>query len=267
MSEKQKKQLNMASWALLILSAIVTLGFATRSYNSMVCEAIEIDVDISNNMHFLSNADVMQVLLQRGVQAQGKLVKDIDLASVERTILSIPSVEQAAVYTTGSGKLRIEVVQRTPVVRIFNRNGSSFYLDVNGVPMPLSVNYTARTLPVTGVPNNGALYSVSEVNANDSLKQASLLDDIYTLATYIEQDEFLKAQIVQVDVNEKNEFELIPRMGGHKILFGRTDDPAPRFNKLKLFYEKGLRKSDQRKYSVLDLRFEDQIVCTKKRIY
>ena len=267
MSERQKQRLGLASWALLIMSAIVTLGFATHSQNSMVCETIEIDVDMSNNMHFLSKEDIMEVLLQQGVQAQGELVKDIDLAVVEQTILDIPSVENAAVYTTGSGKLRIEVVQRTPVVRIFNRDGSSFYLDVNGVPMPLSLNYTARTLPVTGVPNNSALYSVDEIVENDSLKQTFLLDDVFTLASYIEQDEFLKAQIVQINVNDEHEFELIPRVGGHKILFGRTDDPAPRFNKLKLFYERGLRKSDQRKYSTLDLRFEDQIVCTKKRIY
>ncbi len=267
MSEIRRKRLNIASWTLLILSAIVALGFATHTQNNMVCDAIEIDVDISNNMHFLSNADIMQVMLEKGVQAQGLVVKDIDLASIEDVILDIPSVEKAAVYTTGSGKLRIDVVQRTPVVRIFNRDGSSFYLDVNGVPMPLSMNYTARALPVTGVPNNGAQYSVDDLNRDDSLKEASLLDDIYVLSNYIEQDEFLKALIVQVNVNEDKEFELTPRVGGQKILFGRTEDPAPRFNKLKLFYEKGLRKSDQRKYSTLDLRFEDQIVCTKKNIY
>lgn len=266
MSEKRKKQLGLLGKGMLILAAFITLGFVTHSHNNRVCEEIVINVDVSNNMHFLSKEDVLKVLVNRGVQAQGQIVRDIDLAAVEATILEIPAVEKAAVYTTVGGKLQIDVVQRTPVVRIFNANGSSFYLDVNGVPMPLSMNYTARTLPVTGMLNEQRINSVEEIALNDSLSDASMLDDIHALAMYIEQDAFLKAQVVQVDVNKNKDFVLVPRVGGQDIIFGRTDDLEARFNKLKLFYEKGLRKSDRRKYDRIDLRFDGQIVCTKKRI-
>ena len=266
MSDKRKEKLSLLGKGMLILMAFVTLGFATHSHKNRVCEEILINVDISNNMHFVSSDDVLEVLATSGVQAQGQRVGDIDLSAIEKTILNIPSVENAAVYTTVGGKLQIDVVQRTPVVRIFNRSGSSYYLDVNGVPMPLSKSHTARALPFTGVPDNELSSSWSQGRLLKDTIADPLLEDVFILASYIEQDPFLKALIVQVEVNNKNEFILIPRVGDHDILFGRSRGTESRFNKLKIFYDKGLRKSDRRKYDRIDLRFEDQIVCTKKRI-
>lgn len=265
MSETTKKQLTIFGRVMLVLAALVSLGFVSHSHNNRICEEVLVKVDDSNNMHFLNKDDVMETLFRKGVQAQGQKVRNVDLASIERTISRIPAVEQAAVYTTVGGKLQIDVVQRTPVVRIFNASGSSFYLDVNGVPMPLSENYTARTLPVTGKLAETPRHTVAQVLENDSLKSASLLDDIHQLAMYIEHDEFLRAQIVQVHVDQNQDFVLIPRVGGQEIMYGRCEDPEKRFNKLKLFYRQGLRKSDRRKYERIDLRFNGQIVCTQKR--
>jgi cell division protein FtsQ len=48
------------------------------------------------------------------------------------------------------------------------------------------------------------------------------------------------------------------------VLLGDGSALAERFGKLRIFYEKGIPKADWRRYGRIDLRFADQIVCTKR---
>jgi cell division protein FtsQ len=40
-----------------------------------------------------------------------------------------------------------------------------------------------------------------------------------------------------------------------------------RLAKLKDFYAQGIPQADWRRYSTIDLRFDDQVVCTKRTLY
>ncbi|MDQ3101273.1 MAG: cell division protein FtsQ/DivIB, partial [Bacteroidota bacterium] len=178
---------------------------------------------------------------------------------------NIPSVSKAEVYHTMDGTLHVKVVQREPMVRVFNSNGSSFYIDRAGSTMPVQLNHTARVLVVTGVlSEEGASNGVRSVLENDSLKDLQFSDEIHSVARFIRDDLFWNALIDQVIVNSDHEFELVPRVGGQRVLLGDGTHLEQRFAKLKLFYEKGIPKADWRRYARIDLRFADQIVCTKR---
>jgi cell division protein FtsQ len=86
---------------------------------------------------------------------------------------------------------------------------------------------------------------------------------LYKLAKYISHDPFLKAQIDQIYVTELNEFELIPRVGNHVIMLGTADDLDDKFRKLIVFYHLGLNKIGWNKYNVINIKFKNQVVCSK----
>jgi cell division protein FtsQ len=66
-------------------------------------------------------------------------------------------------------------------------------------------------------------------------------------------------------LNNEKEFELYPAVGNQKILFGKATDIAEKFEKLKIFYNEGLNKTDNwNKYSTINLKYKNQVVCTKK---
>ena len=59
--------------------------------------------------------------------------------------------------------------------------------------------------------------------------------------------------------------ELYPAVGGHKIIFGTTEDMEEKFEKLKVFYKEGLSSIDSwTNYSVINLKYKNQVVCIKK---
>jgi cell division protein FtsQ len=168
-----------------------------------------------------------------------------------------------------NGDIKINVTQRTPLVRIFTMGGESYYIDTQSKLMPLSDKYTARVLIVNGNIHEPYarrnMFSVNEIAKNAIFSEVSMLDDIYNMATYITKDTLLNDLIHQLSINDDKEFEMYPSIGDHKIIFGDATGIAEKFEKLKIFYKEGLNKTDNwNKYTTINLKYKNQVVCTKK---
>ena len=114
--------------------------------------------------------------------------------------------------------------------------------------MPLSDNYSAR-VPIT----------------TDTISGTGRYD-LITLSNRIRNDEFLRKQIIGVDLIEKDrsfQFELKTRVGDQKILFGDLNGMEQKIAKLKVFYKKTLQDSTVDDYKTINLKFDNQIVCEK----
>jgi cell division protein FtsQ len=83
------------------------------------------------------------------------------------------------------------------------------------------------------------------------------------MASYITRDKFLKAQIEQVFVEPNGEFELIPRVGNHIIIFGGPDNMEDKFDRLFVFYRNGLSRIGWTRYNVINIKYRNQVVCSK----
>jgi cell division protein FtsQ len=64
-------------------------------------------------------------------------------------------------------------------------------------------------------------------------------------------------------VNKNTEFELVPKVGRHIIVFGDIDNMEKKFDKLIVFYKEGLNKTGWDKYKIINLKYENQVVCSK----
>jgi cell division protein FtsQ len=58
--------------------------------------------------------------------------------------------------------------------------------------------------------------------------------------------------------------ELIPRAGDFRIVLGTLDDYEKKLRKFSVFVEKGLNVVGWNRYSVINLSYDKQVVCTKK---
>ena len=165
--------------------------------------------------------------------------------------------------------MKVEVVQRTPVLRVINKDGESYYIDSQARLMPLNENYTARVLVATGEIfepySRRNQFTVDQIGSSRLFSEVSVLDDLLKVTRYINRDSSLTSLIHQVYVNKERELELFPAVGNHRIIFGDANNIAEKFNKLKLFYTQGLNKTDTwNKYATINIKFKNQVVCTKK---
>ena len=92
-----------------------------------------------------------------------------------------------------------------------------------------------------------------------------MLDDAFKIARFVRQDKFLNAQIEQLFVNKELDWVLIPKVGNHTIVLGSAEDLEAKFKKLKLFYKKAMKNIGWDKYRTINLKYKNQVVCTKKQ--
>ena len=253
---------------MLIVGLLVTLGFVDRQQNDLPCKSLDININQDENF-FVDNEEIKQIIHDRGDSIIHQPISTININKLEYVLNSHPSISKAEVFITVDGKLKVDIIQRKPIIRIINNNNESYYIDDAGRLMPLSEKYTSKILVVNG--NIFEPYSIeyrntiSDILKNPEMKNLTMLDDIYILAKYIDSLDFWKAQIQQVYINDEHEFELIPRVGDHKIILGDILDIDKKFKKLMIFYKQGLNYTNKwNTYSVINLKFKNQIVCTKK---
>lgn len=251
--------------SLSIIGIFVVLGFARKHQVSQIFDKdnLAIKIDYKTENRFVDYDDVKNEITY--LQVTGvKYFNQINTLEIEKKIINNPSIQDAQVYKTIDGKLNVTVKQRRPIARVFTQN-ESYYLDEFGGLMPLSTKYTSRIVVANGYIFEpfAKRYQLNFQNLEDTLAAKTLLDDIYKLANYIDKSAFWSSQIEQVYVNKDFEFELIPTVGNHKIVLGRIDNLPMKFNKLMVFYKKGLPKTGWNEYSEINLKYKNQIVCTK----
>ena len=238
-----KKVITYLFSLVLIVSLVFLYSFSSAKNLNKKIKKIDIEFAEGNN-DFLTQKMVNKLLIQNRVALQNQPKSVIDLQELEQTVLLNPYIEKATVFYTIDGVLKTQVKQRTPIARI-NTVGSSYYIDKHGVKIPLSSNYSARVLLITG--------NINEEN----------LQEFTQFVNVISTDDFLKKEIIGIHKTQKNEFILSVRSGQYKIEFGSLEKKKIKFKKLKAFYNKAFVDKTIDQYKTINLKYHNQVVCAK----
>lgn len=254
---KIKPVLIFTFWVLCAGGVVTLLGAAIQKQQHMSYQSIEVNIDETNGVLFLSKEDVLRMLKDDQVNAgKQQPVSDVNFGKLERVMENNPYVENAELFVDVNGVIQVNIRQRTPILRVINNQGVGYYLDEHASKMPLSSKFTARVPVATG----NILAGAENSNNNDSVT----LQKLYSLAAFINRDTFLTSLIEQVVVNNQREFELIPSLGNHTILLGDIDELKEKFSKLKIFYRDGLNHVGWNNYSQVNLKYRNEVYCRKR---
>ena len=260
-----KRFLNILFWVAVIAYYFLSLGFVSERRHEQVCTSVEISVMDSVRRRFVTAKDIFQMVENRNQKLTGVRFDSINIPGIERHLGNFAPIRRANIYKTINGTVHIDVMQRTPVLRIINRYGDSFYLDERGDMLRHSSRYCAHVLVANGFINlKPEQKNYNVFTAENAQEKRNIMRELFELAGYINNDRFWKAQIQQIYVNEDGEFELIPLVGAHVIVFGTFDKPDVKFSKLEALYRNGLNVKGWNTYDVINLKYEGQIVTTKK---
>ncbi len=265
-----KRFIRPALWTLFLAGIIALTGFSVGRNADRVCENLKIAIDYQGGGIFITEEDIKEVLQQQQTPVFQQHRSEIDVLWLEQQISKHPAVQIADVFSNVNGDVTINVTQRKPIARIVTVTNESYYMDSRGFIMPWSDKYAAPLLLINGriadSYGNYYPYNFSQITADSALKTTYMLDDAWHVAEAINADSFLTAQIAQVYISSARSIELIPRIGSHIIKIGDVTDLDKKLKKLILFYRKGLSQTGRwEDYAVIDLRFNNQIVCTKKQ--
>lgn len=234
---------NSIRLVLIIIAVIAVYSFSMkRNYERKIAKT-EV-VFLGDDNLFITSETVNKMLIEKNQQPQNLQKEKLDLNKLEKRLDNHNMIEKSEVFVSVDGVLKIVVKQKIPIARIFDLD-SSFYFDYQGNKMPISNNYSSRVPLVTG-----------EINA---IKRADLTE----LFRIIQKDDFLKKNIIGVQIYPNGAVIMASRNYDYQIDFGRLINVEQKLKNYKAFYQKAVSDSSIVKYKKINLIYTQQVVCTK----
>lgn len=248
---QQKKNILIYSFSGLIVLFLIT--FAGVKNNAREVENVKVEIFEQDGNFFTDQFEVIDLMTDKsadyviGVE-QGR----IDPKTLEKRVEMNPFVKEAQVFRDLKGNLKVNVVQSKPIARLYIDGKNDRYIDADGNILPINARHTAR-VPI--------LETEFEFSWESNLNESTFGSDVFQLLTFIESDEFWKAQIAGLLIKKDGEIELFPQVTKQKVEFGLPENIERKFSKLMTFYKEILPKKGWNTYARVNLKFENQIIC------
>ena len=233
---------NYGKIILLIISITALYAFTNQRNKLRTVNGITVDF-VEDQGLFVTEEMVNKLLIQNYGSLKNVPKEKVVLNTIEAVIETDEMVKKAQVYLTVSGELKSKIEQRQPIGRV--EGISKFYLDQEGIPMPLSKVFSARVPIITGKITGKSL------------------EDVYVILKFINDDEFLRKNVIGIHIEEEEKYQLKFRVESFVVHLGDVNDLGEKFNNFKAFYAKATRDQTLNSYQVVSLEFDNQVVCTK----
>ncbi|HPW89823.1 MAG TPA: cell division protein FtsQ [Paludibacteraceae bacterium] len=237
----------VVSITLLLAYLLAAIIFVTPRTENRICSDLKVNVLDVEKLRFVTTQEIVTLLENNRIKYKGLSFAEIDLHAVEKAVKKHPMIKFVSCYQTPSGILNVDVKQRQPLFRMLT-DRNNFYVDEDRLRMPVSTKYAVYVPIVTGY-------------VNEDFIRNELFDFIVSL----QDDDFWSSQITQIHVYPNFDVELTPRVGSHIIYLGSVNNAQRKLDKLLTFYKKGLPRLGWNRYTHIDLRYRDQVVCVKPK--
>lgn len=237
------------------------IRFNKPDETTKVCTKVTIDIQDEATNGFINTQEIKHRLEINKLYPLEKPIRYVDARKIEEMLKASPFVKTAECFKTQGGHVCILLTQRMPVVRIKAVQGDDYYVDDNDCIMPNS-HYTSDLIIATGhISKWFAMNYISPVS------KAIMGDDLW------------RNQIEQINVLPDRSIELVPRVGEQIINLGQLPESKYKNERRKLvndfinkkltrlenFYKYGLSQAGWNKYSYINLEFDNQIICKRKK--
>ena len=252
---KAKKIAKIALVTVLLLGVVGYLSFymihESKANPDIRCVGVELMMEGESESPFVNQIDVDEILNRNHIMPTGCMMREIDTKTIEKFVAKNPFVKEVNCFKTSSGKVIVKVAQRMPVIYVMSNGKDGFFLDESGAVIPNS-RYMSNIVVATGV--------IDEKYAKTEL---------LPFALFLQQNEFWNNQIEQINVildkKHRRVVELVPRVGDQIIYLGRMHNFEDKLHRMKVFYDKAAGVVGWGKYSIFNLEYDNQLICTKKQ--
>lgn len=231
---------------------VYSVFFLSQPDENEKCASVEIIVDSENDQAaFVDKTELENILKDAHIYPKGMLMINISTKKIEDAIKGKEFISKIECYKAPKGKVCINVEQRIPIIYVLPNGQDGFFVDAQGHV----------------IHNRG--YVSNLVVASGDVDEAYASKELIDLARFLQKDSFWNNQIEQIYVmrGRKNErvIEIIPRVGNQVIYLGNISNFEKKLHNLRIFYDKAIGTVGWNKYARVNLEYENQIICTKRK--
>ena len=229
---------------LILIVILIVLTSVTNDRQSVQENRLKEIKIIKSNNNFVNRSQLLDFLEFNNIQLDMLISDSYSNYKLEKLVESHPAIKNVEVFSNQKGEIKIRVQQKKAIARV-KSSTDDYFLDEYGLEMLKPDNCTQQLIVFTG-----------DISNNDH-------KEIFSLINTIKLSEFWSAQITQVHF-EDDDVILIPRVGNQKIKVGNLRNIYEKLDKLYHFYKVVIPNKGWDFYKEINLKYNNQIVCTKK---
>lgn len=248
---KEKKDILLYSFTGLLVLTLITFSGIKNSDRQV--KDIDITIAQEDGNFFTDQLEVMSLMtIDASDFIVGSELSELNPKVLEERIEKNPFIKDAQVYRDLKGTLKVSVEQSKPIARVLIKGGEDKYIDMDGRILPVNAKHTAR-VPL--------FETTFDFSWEKDLNESTYGSKVFELLKFVEASEFWRAQIAHVIVLENGDVELLPQVTKQKIALGKPENLDAKFARLKIFYKEILPKKGWNTYSLVNLKYDNQIIC------
>lgn len=241
----------ITGWIATVSALVLILAFATSRQQDMSCKRIQIT--LLDSERFITRQEIETTL--NAHHLINTKINMLEIESLQNEFIRNPFISQAALSVDLSGILTVKIAQKHPFILVVNEKGQRFFIDRLGQKMPFANRDTSHFFKVTG--------KIAEGFTQVDTLHSPALKGIFFLSGYLDRNSLLKKKYRNLSVNKQDEIELLPA-AGPVFLIGDTSSLDEKFSKLDLMYSTVFPREGMDRYSCINLKYTNQMVCVRK---
>jgi len=237
----------------VFLIVMLAIGLVGKKSDDRIVKNILISIEDQYDNFFIDAQDIKNIISNNGNRViEGLAYDNVDLRALEKTLESHSFIKNGEIYKDLKGNLVVKINQRRPLARIVTSNGDGFYIDTDGIILPVSEKYTSRVVLITGEFN---------YKEEDNLWNNEYGSKLMAMLQFINNDDLWRVQVAQLDIDDEGDINIYPQITKQIVEFGQPENLEKKFNNLKTFYKNILPRKGWNHYSRVNLKYDNQIVA------
>lgn len=235
---------------LLILTALLIAGvlWARSRETDVRCTRITVQIVNRDSTVFVTEQGVQTELAQSGIKIIGKPMWQINAARIEEVLSHSEYLENVECVKAKDGEIIIRASQLVPIMRVFDTDGTSYYVNTDGKRMNATAIYHSDVPVIQG-------HFTRQYPATRLLP----------LVKYVENDSLLHTLVTMYSMRDSNNIFIVPSIYGHVVNMGNVANFENKFEKLKLFYREVLPAKGWETYDTISVKWDHQVVATRRK--
>lgn len=248
-------------WIVTGAALIVLFVFGRNWYMESPLKGISLSLERSHINGFVQRDSLLAQAESICDLAHHNNISNVDLQRINKLLVDNPWIESGNAFINLNDTMIIRAKEYEPVLRVYANDGHSVYVTADGVIIPSNPHYTPHLIIASG--NFNIPMPKRNAHVTDSVYASTGIAEALVLSQAVENDSYLAGHIGQIYRNGNGDFELTVNNLPAKVIVGDISDINHKLSRLRILLEKYNDTEELINYKTLDLKYKNQIVCTK----
>ncbi len=234
-------------FVVLILAVLTTFGMKSRWQKHVPVRQVSVE-----GVSVISKDEIVRLMkLPPNVP-----MFELDLSQLQKNIMTNSFVEKVVIQRDAPMSLRVSVEERKPAAIL--SSGDLFYIASDGTVLPYIASTETYDIPVIS-----GVDSTSTVKAGQKLFNADVREALEIIEASKAAGPDVFHAVSEIRLRKGHDLVMYSFETGIPIIFGKGD-AVKKMVKLEAFWQKFVRNNDTKDIQYIDIRFDDQVVVSRK---